>query len=558
MAESTAQALTELVPWEVRDQTESGDPGMSSMILLSMVNSPSFLPAYWSRNRDSRLANFVLESDAIKIAVNTFISKAVNVPLLILPNNRSIQSHVDLAEDMGEALESNSGFGRGFTEEYKRFLYDWLTQDNGAFMLVLGRGKLTGPIVGRASGVVHLPSSRCMRTSDPVYPVVYIHHDSRRFKIHYTRVITMVNLPSPDPDLRGVGKCPVTLCIDAARELLDVTIYMQEKLGSRPAKQILYAKTGATPQQIQAAMVDADMVMRNERLTRFSKTIILGPKQSSGKLELDILDLSSVPDGFDRQTSTLLAMATIAAAFGLDLRDLAYSFGISGQTRSDAQIQHLKGLGKGVAQVADEFAKNITRYYLPKSLTAMFDYVDDSQDEASAKIIAQRSTSRTRDIMGATLNTRVAREHMLRYGELTDQQFEELELGDGRLPDGTSLMSLFFDSDEIYSTLLSLGVEDPTDVEANDPGKMDKAIHRQLKQVWIILNGTSAERDRKKLRYSAAALENLKKQYIEKKKSDEMAAQQEQVVAQGGKTAGIRTKPQKVSELGQNRDQEKK
>lgn len=542
MADSI-EGVIDLVPWEVREPENIG--GMGHSIIANLIQLDTFMPAHWSRARDIRLAQFARESDPLKIAITTFISKASNVPLLLVPRDRTVQSHVELAEVMTEALDMNSGFGRGFAEEYKRFIFDWLTQDNGAFMMILGHGRLTGPIIGRASGVVHLASYRCTRISDPIYPVLYLHTDGILYKIHYTRIISMVNLPQPDPELRGVGMCPVTLCLDSARELHDIAVFMQEKLGSRPARQILYAKTGARVEEIRAAILEGDMLMRNERLTRFAKTLLLGPKNASGKLELDTIDLASVPDGFDRQSDTLLAMATIAAAFGLDLRDLAYSFGISGQTRSDAQIQHLKGLGKGVAEFADHFAKLLTIRFLPKSLVAAFDYVDDSQDEASAKITSQRSASRTRDLMGAVLSPRVAREHMLRYGELTINQFEELELMDGRLPDGTSILSLFFSTEEPYSVMLSLGIDDPTDIQGNSIEAVQKSIRNQLKQTYIILNGTTGAQQKKKFNFCIAALEWLGKKYEERRVAEEEAAQQEEL-ALNGRSAGIRTKPQKI------------
>lgn len=488
-------------------------------LLWSLGKTAAMIPEHWSRVRDLMLVDFVRKTDPLKIAVATFISKCCTVPLLIQPVDESIPQHVNMAETMTTALMENSGLRKGFYVEFRKFVWDYLCTDNGAFALVLAPGPVSAPIVGRAAGILHLASSRCTRTSNPEYPVTYYHTDNKRYRIHYTRVISMANLPSGEPELRGVGFCPVSLCLDAARELADISVYMQEKLGSRPPRSILYAKTGATVDQLKDAIALFQQRLDSESLQRFAKTILLAPKLPGGKLELDILDLASVPDGFNRQETTLLAMALVAASFGLDLRDLAYSFGISGQTKSDAEIQHIKGLGKGVAEFTDEFAKQLASRCLPPYLMANFNFIDDSQDEQAARIRSLRSTARTRDIMGGVLTVRVSRVQMLRMNEVTRPEFEEMELEDGRLPDGNLTDSLFFSDDPLYRSLLVFGIDDPTDLTNNDPAEIADDIRTNLETCWQRLETTNNLKTRKQLRQAIGALLHLQKRCDEAVKS---------------------------------------
>lgn len=534
------ERLQEAAPFDVKDpfENEEGD-GAGWAIYLGLSAVASSIPPYWSPSRDMKLVELARKSDPVKIAVNTFISKALTIPLRFQALDPTIQTHVDLAGWLQKAIESNSEMKKGFQETFKKFLFDYLTCDNGAFAMILGFGPVTGPIVGRALGLLHLSSKRCIRTSNPEYPVVYLHTDNKRYKIHYTRILSMVNLSAPEPELHGVGMCPVSLCLDATRELNDISLFSQEKFGSRPQRQILYVKQGMQIEQIRTAMGRTEQSLDSESLSRFSKTLFLAPKSAGGKLELDKIDLASIPDGFNRQEVTILNMAIIAASFGLDLPDLALAVGLAGQTRSVAETQHHKGLGKGVAEFIHTFSKLLTERFLPSYLEARFDYVDDRQDEQAAKIVAQRSTARTRDIMGGVLTPRIARRHMVQHGELTEVEFEELELSDGRLPDGTSVLSLFSSTDPVYTELLSFSdVEDPTDVrnEENDVPGVLADIHINLQLCWIRLE---TERDidkRRKIRYAVVALQHLEKLYVERQEQE--AFEEQQAAAQAMGTAG--------------------
>lgn len=518
MADGTQEvsALLEQIPFDPKlpGETMEGDSlGLSAALpfLMGMTQAANLIPDYYSRVRDLTLVDFVRRNDPLKIAVNTFISKCCTVPLLMQPLDESIPAHVNMAETMLTSLMENSGLRKGFYTEFKKFIWDFLTTDNGAFMLVMAKGSVAQPIFGRAAGVMHLATARCTRTSNPEFPVVYYHTDNKKYRIHYTRIIAMVNLPSGEPELRGVGFCPVSLCLDAARELSDITIYMQEKLGSRPARTILYAKTGATVAQMQDAIGIFQTRLDSEGLQRFAKTMLLAPKLPGGKLELDTIDLAGVPDGFNRQETTLLAMALVAASFGLDLRDLAYSFGVSGQTKSDAEMLHIKGLGKGVAEFTEDFAKQLTGRFLPNYLVAGFNFIDDSQDEQAARIRSLRSTARTRDIMGGVTTVRISRVQMLRMGEVTRAEFNEMELEDGRLPDGTSTDSLFFSADPVYSSVLVFAVDDPTDLTANDPAEVKADILTNLQKAWQELETITNLQARQKIRQAIGALVHLQK-----------------------------------------------
>lgn len=516
------ETSTEIQNLSVKNDPSQQDPnsGGAGFALLTLVGGKKKIADHWTPKRDKDLFNFFLQSDYLKVAVQTFISKAIAVPLRFVPDNLSDEELLDISDELYTRLITNSELLRGFTTALKKFILDYLTQDNGAFMYIYADGLKTQPIVGMPYGVEHLPSSRCVRTGNPEYPVRYTHTDGKSYIIHFTRLIEMVNMPSPDPKLKGVGLCPISLCLDASRELLDMVIYSQEKFGSRPQRRILYAKTGATIDQLTTALNDMNIKLDSEGLTMFAKTGVFAPKLPGGKLELETVDLVSAPEGFDRDKLVLMDLAVIATSFGLDLRDLAHSFGIEGQTKSDASALHQKGLGKGVSEFLNNLAVELSNKFAPEKIFARFDYIDDQQDQAQAEIRSSRTQSRTRDIMAGVATIRSTRIQMLADSEITEDQFNELELEDGRLPDGTDLNRLIHTSDVYQKRFLNFTVDFPEDVMLNDPTGVIDEINENLVLAYEELESLRRSPTKlRKLRQVLALLTRLKKAYVEEQRN---------------------------------------
>ena len=486
---------------------DGGGVGALSFRVLQWIGSTgSHAPAYWSTARDTWLRNFYLNSDYLKIAVSTFTQKAYGVPLVIAPRDRTVKAHTVLANEIRGDLMRNSGMLKGFFSEFSKFTADYLTTDNGGFLLVMGPGKADGAITGQVSGVVHLDSARCTRTGDPVYPVVYDHTNGSRYKLHYTRVIFMSSMPSSDALLFDVGLCAVSRCIDAAHDMMDIIHYTSEKLGSRPARQIVYAKRGITMAMLEKAILHAQSKLDAQGLEHFARTLLLAPAQGQ-ELELDLLDLAKTPDGFDRMQSTILDLAVIAASFGLDMRDLAHSFGVAGQTKADAEVMHMKTNDKGVQRFLSDFSEQLSQKVLPETIEAYFDYVSDTQDEQDATIRKLRAEGRQIDLTNGSITIRVARELMLENQEITEQQFEDMELADGRLADGMDVLMLFQSQDSEIRRILDLGIDDTIAATVDDA-----IINERIRLAWERHDAAPNANIKRKMRQAIAALNKLRTQ----------------------------------------------
>jgi len=514
-----AQAVTRIqstLPFKLPDGDMNGAGGGMGwpLSMAFVVAAPDRIPPHWSSSRDIWIRNFYRTVDALNVATETFISKATGIELWVAPKDNNVKRHMEQASQFTYALHNQTGVFAGFEDHFTRYIDDYLSQDNGAFMVVMGRGRADGPIIGPATGLYHLDSARCQRTGNAEYPVIYHHTDSKRYKIHYTRIISQVQRPSPKQELYGVGFCAISSCIDASIELKDVSVHSQESLGSRPARQILYVKEGATLQEV----IDAADIYQAKQdsmgVESFSKTMFLAPRSPAGKLELELLRMLGPHEGFNRMEVSIINLATIAGAFGLDLRDLAISFGIASEGATSAEVQDRKGRGKGVNTFIEGFRKELDRKFLPRHLKSVFDNKDDQQDEHQARIWDIRSSVRERDLRNGVTSVRTEREKMVESGEITTEQFEAMELQDGRLANGTDILLLFETSDQEIADLLSIsGVSNPTDLKANDPESTIDSINEQIRVVWRVIDMARTAGIASKARQSLAALEKLRATY---------------------------------------------
>lgn len=512
----TAQNLS------VVTRTGDGNPdiwsgGMGAAVLWWLAAGGEIVAPWWSRQRDKDLRTFWKKSDHLSGAIFALQAKISTLPFRISPRDATIKAHHKQAEVFTELLTGTAEMGKGWAAMLDPFIEDLLTQDNGGFLEVVGEGQPDGPILGFPLTVRHLDGAQCTRTSDPLFPVVYTQPKTgRKFKLHRTRVIALSQMPSASEVMNGVGFCAVSRAINIAQNLIDIGIYKQEKLGSRPARQILLGKGISTQQIIDSMRVAAEQ-MDNEGFRTFAKTVALGdPKRTD--VDLVLIDLASAPDGFDEQTAITLGMYTLALAFGVDAREL-WPATASGATKADAMLQHLKARAKGFGQLISAIEYAFNTKVLPPHLRFEFDYQDDEQDQQTAEIREKRSTTHERNLRAQAVSVRTVRERMLDDGDLTDAQFEALELEDGRLEDGTDVTILFYDP--AFRDLLTLPVEDPLAAEENDPQTVLAAIQAQVREVLAHLAklsansraGLSVAREQHRARQALAALRALERLY---------------------------------------------
>lgn len=426
-----------------------GDGGSPMGLLFMLGASGTLAPAWWSKSRDAYLRKLVSESDHLASALYNFSIKLRTIPLQINARNESIRAHVNLADVYEREIKTLSDFGNGFDTLFSKWIDDYHTQDNGAFLEIIAEGDKSGPIRGRVLSVAHLDSANCTRTGNAIFPVVYTDPETgKSYKLHRTRVVSYSQRPSPKYNMNGVGFCTVSSIINSVKSLMDVNTYKQERVGSRPSEVFIITGGGLDPQDIKTAMALQRVEDDNANLAKYGRAVIAGSRNIQDP-KFDVHRLTQMPEWFDEREATILAMAVIAMGFGIDARELFPAME-SGASKADAIISHIKQRGKGPGHVLGVMEHILNTYVLPSFLVAKFDYQDDSEDRQRAEIISVRAQARERDLLINLTNHRVVRQNMLHEGEITRSQFEDLELESGRLPNGVDVITLFESDDPDY------------------------------------------------------------------------------------------------------------
>lgn len=426
-------------------------PPYTGVDLLLMSQVGQLAPPWWSPQRDAYLSREWMRCPMFAGAVFNIGAKLATVPPIVEPRDPTVARDRALAEQYLVRLYEGSEFGRGFIEFMERWLRDRWTSDNGAFAEVLGDGRKDGPIQGPALGIANLDSSRCIRTGYPEYPVVYLRADGRRYKLHRTRVIYGSQQPSTRDEMHGVGLCWFSRSLDISLSILDDLIYKQEKLGRRPKRGILVGRR-MTVDQVQTAFRLADEAADNAGLSRYALfPVIANP--NAADVGIDVIDLASLPDGFDWKDDVNICAYILALTGGFPVRWI-WPATVVGATKADAMIQHMVGAMSGTAYELNTLANLLggnerglvhqAGKFLPPTLRIRFDIVDDWTDEIQSNIQRTRSERYERNLTSGAVTIRVTREQMLANGEISEAQFRDMELASGRTQDGLPVDSLFY------------------------------------------------------------------------------------------------------------------
>lgn len=524
------KALDQMIDNTIQSRV-TGDNGGGVSFLNWVYRSGELISPWWSQQRDKDLMRFLLQSDQFKAAIYKIITKLQSITPRIEPRDATIKASVARADLYNQTLIEDSEFGQGWPTLISKALLSLFSRDNGMFLEIVGDGRPDGPIRGPALGINHLDPTRCVRSGNFEYPVTYIDTDGQRYKLHRTRVAFASQLPSDQATMNGVGLCWVSRAINGAQNLLDIAIFKQEKLGSRPQRQMVIGKN-ISAQQIWEAVVSAEESMDNSGLRRYSKLSVIGSQGQD--VGVEVVDLNNVPDGFDEKTSTELGMFLIALSGGFPARDL-WPATTTGATKADAMYQHIGG-SAGYQAILDTLSLMLggpqtggnhrQGKFLPPDLKLVFDLVDDEQDARNAEIGKARAEGAQIRLLNEVTDIRTEREKALRAGDITAAQFDALELEAGRLPHGNSVLTLFLVDDPRMGRLLALPVSDPLNVEANrvQAEVIVMAVDEKILEVQTYLANANRAIQQVEAKQAIAALEAIRELYVDTENAQPDAA----------------------------------
>ncbi len=215
-------------------------------------------------------------------------------------------------------------FGEGYDYLLQKVLQDLLTLNRGAFIEKVSYGDPDKPLSdgARILGLNHLDAMRISYTGNYEYPYLYwSEHTSKMHRLHRTRVIRLVDMPSPNTRFAGYGMAAMYRALSVTQRVMLVSRYQHEMLSDAPPPGFVVFEN-VKPDQVATAikLFEAERQRDGQQLYR-------GPLRMEGldpskPVKVEFVTLAAAPADFDFEKYTQQDVNATALAYGMDPQDL--------------------------------------------------------------------------------------------------------------------------------------------------------------------------------------------------------------------------------------------
>ena len=330
-------------------------------------------PEYGTLDRDIHLSEMWMDEPILAGAIYSMVAKMTALSWTVTGRKRVAKT---AAEMFATAAHIDGYDWGGFISSTAE---DFYTTDRGVFWETPRDGLFKMTDIG------HIDALNCTLTGNRKRPMTYISDtmgQTIRFKpgeyIHFT------SLQSPREKYLGIGFCAVSRAYRAAKLLMGLHDYDDEKLDNLPPEGIA-AITGLTMDEFTDAINLWKAKRESDKSLTFPQVLWLLGSQPNVEVKVDIRGFSQLPESFDRKTVVDQYVSILALDFGVDAREFwPISSGSLG-TASESEIQHQKARGKGPG----EFISITERHFngeLPDDAEMRYNTQDIEEDLNAAKI----------------------------------------------------------------------------------------------------------------------------------------------------------------------------
>jgi len=311
---------------------------------------------------------------------------------------------------------------------------EWVpyNRHSGRFEYALKQGEdfeIRDSMVDLPIGLGQLDSNRCQRTGDPAFPVLYtdIHGFQHRLAAH--QVVPLSEMPSPREDHLGWQRCGVDRALRAAQITRDTEIYKHEKISGRFARSIHLTNIDADI--IQDAVQQANENNNNLGLIRYSQPIIAATLDPNAKASTETIDLASMPDGFDEESTFRWYIAALALGLGVDYGFLAPLPGnkLGTGTQSETADRQSKGKSSRLFTNLIEHVIN-WRGILPGDTTFRFNAPDPFEESERDRAFGRRARSLSILIKANVITPEIGAQIAADDGDVDPQYLAQMGLAD--------------------------------------------------------------------------------------------------------------------------------
>lgn len=381
------------------DKTTSIQPRASSTRditswLWSVWQEYEEIPTWGSAGRTAKLREAAQNEPILSGALSSMVSKAVSLDWQITGGrNRTLRYQDVLAE---------AEDGQGWSYFLDRWLQDYLVADIGG-VIELGRQGKRGPVVG----LYNIDATCLDLTGNTRAPLRYYPKLAsgslapNSVPLAPEAFARIVDLPSPDEAKNGLGFCAVSRALKAAKVLMALYNYDEERLSDMPLPGIV-SITGMTMDEVEAAFAMYNARRESKQQTTFKGLLWLAAQSSPiNPINVNFVPFSGLPEGFNRVEAVNLYVYTLALDFGVDVREF-WPASQTGATKAEAEIQAQKARGKGFGRMLASVERAVNWHVLPEGLEFRFDQ-HDSEDDLLRETIRDKAIVNVRRLWEPTM-----------------------------------------------------------------------------------------------------------------------------------------------------------
>jgi hypothetical protein len=334
-----------------------------------IVPLPSSIPVGWSQYVDRILRSTIYHESMWAGAVRKAITKEVARGFTCEDNGSNRR------KERAQELLLQSDCGQGWVQFCEKLLRDFILTDNGAFVEIVRATSARG---SRIIGLMHLPSSRCTRTGDPDYPIIYRDLAGSEHAMRDYQVLTFSDMPRSDLSYFGVGFCSAHAAYATIYKLAGLERYFSEKITGSRALSLKFIK-GMNKITLDNAILTAEAGASAKGYSVFMGNIIV---PIPGEIPLELIDvpLADVPDGFDPETERKRADVIYANCLGVPLQDLQPLSGQGLGTGTQSIILAEESEGYGLSAWRRDWIHKINTHVFPNATTFAFANTNDLRD----------------------------------------------------------------------------------------------------------------------------------------------------------------------------------
>lgn len=338
---------------------------LGASLWFSATERGWYLPAYGERQRDQKLRDYDRHEDNAlwQGAEAGFLKWAANVPwevtgsgVVVVDRGRGPE-RVDAVAYYTSLLQ-DAHFGAGWKYWVQRGGRDFLSQDFGWLVELIGPGDPSTPLQGAVTGIAVLDSLRCFATGNPVFPIIYFSQITGKLhRLHASRVARFVDMPDGDERLYGNGLCALSRYISIAQQQIYMSRYIVQNLDDKP-KPGVNIWSNVAEGGVQVAIEKYLREIGSDELGPLGKTINVYNIDPTAPAKLEPITFSNPPEKFDYRTYMDIHVNALALALGVDKQEL-WELG-SGNLGSGAQSEILAQKARGKAK--GDFLTTIERF----------------------------------------------------------------------------------------------------------------------------------------------------------------------------------------------------